>query len=351
MRIPEEIVQQLNELAIEDVAARLDISVSRHKACCFMHDDQHPSLSFNTKKNMFYCFVCNKGGGPIQLVQEHNNYSFQEACIWLGKEFNICWPTDERWIKPTKGPARKLHHKRAEERTPFDEEVSTWLVHNAGLSDAAKNFLYTERYFDPSVIEQLNIKSVTYPKQVVDALIGQFGEERCLRSGLIRRGNYGMFFYFYTPCLLFPYYERDGRVVGIQSRYLGNKENAPRFQFQSSQKTRLFNIPILNEMKCGDKLYISEGVTDCLALLSAGHKAVAIPSATILPEEDLILLKDYILYMYPDNDDAGCRAFRELRRFFVNNYSTVKAEKLPDGMKDFCYYYAIQKENGEEIRP
>ena len=55
--------------------------------------------------------------------------------------------------------------------------------------------------------------------------------------------------------------------------------------------------------------------------------------------------------MYPDNDDAGRRAFRELRRFFVNNYSTVKAEKLPDVMKDFCDYYAIQKENGEEIRP
>lgn len=56
---------------------------------------------------------------------------------------------------------------------------------------------------------------------------------------------------------------------------------APRFQFISSQKTRLFNLPVLNTMKFGEDLYISEGITDCLALLSAGKKAVAIPSATI----------------------------------------------------------------------
>jgi DNA primase len=92
-------------------------------------------------------------------------------------------------------------------------------------------------------------------------------------------------------------------------------------------------------MKLGDKLYISEGITDCLALLSADMKAVAIPSATILPLEDLVMLKSFDLHMYPDQDEAGQRAFMDLRRFFVNNESTLKAEKLPDGIKDYCEYY------------
>ena len=314
-----------------------------------MHDDLHPSLSFNANKNIFFCFVCDKGGGPIQLVQDYYNYSFQEACVWLGKEFNIWWPEDERRIKAAKEPMRKVRLKPVGEIIPFDEEVSTWLIHKASLSESAKRFLYSERHFEQAVIERLFIKSVTYPNRVVNALIGLFGEERCLRSGLVKRGRYGLYFYFYTPCLLFPYYGQDGRLVGIQSRYIGDKENAPRFQFQSSQKTRLFNLPILNGMKSGDKLYISEGVTDCLALLSAGKKAVAVPSSTILPEDDLILLKDYDLHMFPDNDDAGRRAFRELRRFFVNNYSTVKEERLPEGIKDYCMYYAKQKANGAEI--
>jgi DNA primase len=351
MIIPREIVEQLNELPIEDVAERVGLVVKKHKARCFMHDDHHPSLSFNTKKNTFFCFVCNKGGGPIRLVQEYNKFSFQEACVRLGREFRVWWPEGEIRIKAAKELVRKVHLKPVEEITPFDEELSAWLIHKAGLSESAKRFLYNERRFEQSVIERLNIKSVTYPKRVVDALVGQFGEERCLRSGLVKHGNYGLYFYFYTPCLLFPYYGQDGRLIGIQSRYIGDKENAPRFQFQSSQKTRLFNLPMLNGMKSGDILYISEGITDCLALLSAGKKAVAIPSATILPEGDLILLKDYDLHMFPDNDDAGRRAFRELRRFFVNNYSTLKEERLPEGIKDYCMYYVKQKANEAEIQP
>ena len=82
-------------------------------------------------------------------------------------------------------------------------------------------------------------------------------------------------------------------------------------------------------------------------MLSAGLNAVAIPGATILPLEDLILLKNYDLHMYPDQDEAGQRAFVELRRFFVNNYSMLRAEKLPEGIKDYCDYYISQSSDGE----
>ena len=34
----------------------------------------------------------------------------------------------------------------------------------------------------------------------------------------------------------------------------------------------------------------------------------------------------------------------ELRRFFVNNYSIVKTEKLPEGIKDYCEYYILTQE-------
>ena len=74
-------------------------------------------------------------------------------------------------------------------------------------------------------------------------------------------------------------------------------------------------------------------------MLSTGLKAVAIPSATIQPLEDLILLKNFDLHMYPDQDEAGKRAFMEIRRFFVQHYTTVKAEQLPEGIKDYSDYY------------
>jgi hypothetical protein len=79
-------------------------------------------------------------------------------------------------------------------------------------------------------------------------------------------------------------------------------------------------------------------------MLSAGMNAVAIPSATSLPFEDLVMLENYDLRMYPDQDEAGFGAFKKLRRFFINNYSTIKAEKLPEGVKDYCDYYVKSKE-------
>ena len=71
MRIPEDIVSQLEALSVEEVVRRLGVAVRRHMALCFMHDDHHPSLAFNSEKNTFYSIACLRGDGPIRMVQEH----------------------------------------------------------------------------------------------------------------------------------------------------------------------------------------------------------------------------------------------------------------------------------------
>lgn len=345
MNIPQNIISRLNELPIEEVAYKLGLEVKRHKTLCFKHNDHNPSITFSKTKNIYKCWVCGVGGGPIKLVQDKEGWNFPKACIWLGKEFNIWWPENSWDRNIFKRTVPKVHlPKNIKETLMFDEEIYIWLINNATLLEPAKKFLFQERHLREDVVKKLRIGSILNSNIIIENLIKIFGEEKCLKTGLIRRGDYGVYFYFYTPCLLFPYYDQDGILVGIQSRYLGTNEKAPRFQFMSSQKTRLYNLPILNNLKRGDKLYISEGITDCLALLSDDLNAVAIPSATILPMEDLVLLKNYDLHMYPDQDEVGQNAFMTLRRFFVNNYSTVKIEKLPDGIKDYCDFYIKKQE-------
>ena len=295
MNIPQDIIARLNELPIEAVADKLGIYVRRHKALCFKHDDHNPSITFSTSKNIYKCWVCGIGGGPIKLVQDKNACDFQTACVWLGQEFNISWSERKTYrnvIKRT-SPKKLQLTKHKEETSMFDKEVFTWLIDNTTLLDSAKFFLFKERCLNEDIVQKQRIGSVVNSFNIVNALVNKFGEDTCLRTGLIRKSCNGRYFYFYTPCLLFPYYDQDGILIGVQSRYLGTNEKAPRFQFMSSQKTRLYNLPILNCLDRGDKLYISEGITDCLALLSDGLKAVAIPSATILPKEDLILLKNF----------------------------------------------------------
>ena len=60
----------LRDLPIEEVAERLGLQVTHHKALCPFHDDHHASLSFRVSKNTYRCFVCGAHGGTIDLVMK-----------------------------------------------------------------------------------------------------------------------------------------------------------------------------------------------------------------------------------------------------------------------------------------
>lgn len=235
---------------------------------------------------------------------------------------------------------QKLKLEEAEK--PFSKDVAQWILDNNSLTKKGKEFLFGKRFLNSEVVKQLNIVSIDDSKLLVENMIKAFDSKTLQDSGFITITNGKLYFRLFTPCLIFPYYDKRDSLVGMQSRYLGKNLEAPRFQFISSQKARLFNLPVLNTMKYGEDLYISEGITDCLALLSAGKKAVAIPSATILPLFDLIKLKTYKLHMYPDQDNAGRQAFINLRRFFINHYASFKVEYLPEGVKDYSEYYIVK---------
>jgi hypothetical protein len=45
-------------------------SADEIKINCPFHNDKHPSLSLNVKKNIFYCFGCNKSGNSVELLNK-----------------------------------------------------------------------------------------------------------------------------------------------------------------------------------------------------------------------------------------------------------------------------------------
>ena len=89
-------LQALRDLPIEGVAERLGMEVKRHMALCPFHDDHHASLSFNTRKNTYRCFVCGASGGTIDLVMRFLHKDFKEACAWLDPYGSIHTPSPLR---------------------------------------------------------------------------------------------------------------------------------------------------------------------------------------------------------------------------------------------------------------
>ena len=127
-----------------------------------------------------------------------------------------------------------------------------------------------------------------------------------------------------------------------------SKHYTPRFRFPPGAQVGMYNKPVVRRLGDGDELWITEGPSDCWAMLSAGRKAVAIPSATSLTKDDIALLRDGLprgvtLHMMPDNDNPGMELFQTLKRFFPH----LKGHVLPDGVKDFGEMWGREVKNEE----
>ena len=304
-------LQKLRDLPIEGVAERLGLRVSRHKSLCPFHNDHHASLSFKVSKNSWRCFVCGASGGTIDLVMKYLGNGFREACRWLADENNII-------LTEYKPQTSDLGHQPS-----FDASRYERFFERPWLNDKARRFLYDERKLDPRVVAWCR-----------------------LTSWKDRQG---------VPWLQIPYYNREGKLIGIQNRNLayGSELNhepftmnrEPRFRFPSGSQCSIYNLPVLNLLKPGETLFITEGCSDCWAMLSAGHKAIAIPSATLLKRKDAALLRELMstlqitIGMYPDNDVPGERLFLQLKEVLPH----LVHYQLPPGHKDFSDYYVSIK--------
>ena len=350
--------QRLRSLPVEAVAERLGLRVVRHKSLCPFHDDHHASLSYSTSRNTFRCFVCDARGGTIDLVMRHLNMSFPDACRWLANGTNIILDTYRPRTPTADRPAR-----------PFDAARYGRLFEHPWLSDEARTFLFTERQLDPRVISWCRLTSWTD-----------------------RQG---------THWLQTPYFDASGQLIGMQNRNLdygrhkgdeGEEDNdsmgkgngsmgkgkqgqaveakqgravearqgqgsnakqgqaveakpegreAPRFRFPYGSRCTVYNLPVTAMLRPGEPLFITEGCSDCWAMLSAGHKAIAIPSATLLSQADKALLRDLAqrlgtsFHMFPDRDAPGERLFMQLKEVLPE----LQHHQLPPGCKDFAEYY------------
>ncbi|MBO7592247.1 MAG: hypothetical protein J6T00_02610 [Bacteroidaceae bacterium] len=312
--------------------------VKGHKALCCFHNDHRPSLTF--KKNKFRCWSCGESGDSISLVERVLGKNFLDACRWLADEHNVIL-TDERF---------RVQDDQEEQR-PFEGARYEHFFEHPFLNEEARKFLFEERKLDERVVRWCR-----------------------LTSWKDRRG---------VPWLQIPYYSQDDRLVGVQNRNLV-RGGLPRFRFPQGAECTIYNLPVLNLLHEGDELWITEGCSDCWAMLSAGRKAIAIPSATLLKKKDIELLRSLTpnpspvergekntlgngvtseasptggkatgrracsgmalegavsFHMYPDRDAPGERLFLQLQQVLP----TLVHHQLPPDCKDFSEYYLRTK--------
>lgn len=310
-------IDKLRSLSCEGVAQRLGIKVQHHKALCCFHSDHTPSLTF--KKNKFKCWSCGESGDSISFVMKVLGKDFLDACRWLADEHNVI-------VTSFTAP-----EDSAVQQKPFDASRYERFFEHPWLLPEARKFLFEERRIDPRVVRWCRVTSWKD------------------RSG--------------TPWLEIPYFNREGKLIGIQNRNL-IKGATPRFRFPQGSECGIYNLPVLNLLRPGEPLFITEGASDCWAMLSSGHKAIAIPSATLLTRKDIELLSSLPsrtgkatgrraplgngagggFHMFPDRDAPGERLFLQLKEVLPS----LVHHQLPPDCKDFSEFYVKVKVNNEK---
>ena len=397
--------QRLRSLPVEAVAERLGLRVVRHKSLCPFHDDHHASLSYSTSRNTFRCFVCDARGGTIDLVMRHLNMSFPDACRWLANGTNIILDTYRPRTPTADRPARPFdaaRYARLFEHPWLSDEARTFLFTERRLDPRVVSWCrltsWTDRqgthwlqtpYFDASgQLIGLQNRNLDYGKQK-----GDEGEEdkRSVDkdNGSMAKGNGSendvktamadgskdetqtcscFASTSLSPCSSKQQPPEDkegerevmrGLIEGAEGEDNAKQEQgsdakqgqaveakpecreAPRFRFPYGSRCTVYNLPVTAMLRPGEPLFITEGCSDCWAMLSAGHKAIAIPSATLLSQADKALLRDLAqrlgtsFHMFPDRDAPGERLFMQLREVLPG----LQHHQLPMGCKDFAEYY------------
>lgn len=356
-------IQKLRELDILQVADLLGMGLRNKRSLCIHHDDHHPSLAFNVRKNTCHCYSCGFSADTIGLVRERLNLGFSEACHWLADHFDVYIADEHRDThrKDVKKAVTASDRRMASLRAHFaethvshghpssayvapssvDVEFYQQMFRQMHLSESGQRFLFEERLLSPEALKVCQIVST----------------EQSVCMARVGRGV------FDGPSLIFPYFDQEGRLVSVQSRYLGKPKSElsfdmekvsidevkpdevkpddvkpkeiPRFKFAPGSHRMIYGLDRLKDYPPDEPLLITEGPSDCWTALTLGFHAIAIPSATLFDRRFQGLLAGRNLHIFPDQDEAGLSLYFELKIALPS----LVYHQLPEGCKDLSEYY------------
>lgn len=278
------------------------------------HDDRHPSCRINVQTNRFRCFSCGCHGNNIDLVQMVCGCDYNEAIRILTGESNM----------PVRSHTTPEPQETSDGNT-LDLECLRNLVsprdYYKALSPWAVDFL-RHRRIDPNIIDAKAIVSK---------------DQRVATQRKPRLDSNGKSFIptFPAPSLLFPYRDENDIIINLQARLHDPAPGQRRFHFPVGSHTVLWNPRDALTLPDGADLWLCEGVSDAMALITSGRPALALASATGLTHD----ARDFIakqaarlrMHIFSDRDRAGEQLYQKL----LTLCPALRRHNLPDGYKDF----------------
>ncbi|MDO4501400.1 MAG: CHC2 zinc finger domain-containing protein, partial [Erysipelotrichaceae bacterium] len=149
-----------NEVSIKEVIMDR-IPHGRYGCLCPFHEDKTTgSFHYSEKKNIFKCFSCNEGGGPVKFIEKFDKVSHKEAVLRLSLEYGFIdkgmydslSKSNDYEVKETKSANRSLHDSLKKNPDMQLHIVYKLLERNLPLTNQDREYLYSRNINDEDIL-------------------------------------------------------------------------------------------------------------------------------------------------------------------------------------------------------
>ncbi len=294
------------------------------KANCPFHNEKTASFVVSPVKQICHCFGCGEGGNVFTLVQKMENISFIESVKLLADRAGIT--IEEEKYSPQKQEQGKL--------IEIMKEAVKFYKESLVLNPAVNEYL-SARGLAPETVEEFHIGYAPGGNALSQHLKAKGFEERMIVKAWLAKSEGGIYDIF-RDRVMFPIFNAAGEPVAFGGRVLG--DGLPKYINSAEtdiyvKGRTLYNLNNARRAR-SERIAVTEGYTDAIAVSNAGCKGVVATLGTALTPEQAKLLKRYsqkVVIVY-DMDEAGRQGaarggailFEQGFEVYVSSYEEAK---------------------------
>ena len=336
-RIPDSDIERLkNEVSVERLVESAGIALKKSGkdkiGQCPFHEDSEPSLVVTPSKNLWHCFGCQIGGGPIDWIMKQRGVSFRHAVELLkeGAPSLAAEPVKRTTVKTLDAPVAL----DADDRALLKQTVD---YYHATLKQSPEALAYLKsRGLDhPDLIEHfcLGHANRTLGLRLPDKTrkAGADIRARLEAIGIYRATGHEHF----NGSLVVPIFDADGQVSELYGRKLRDdlRPGTPKHLYLPGPHAGVWNEAAFAGSR---EIILCEALIDAMTFWCAGYRNVTAAYGVEGFTDDILsafqrhgILRVLIAY---DRDEAGDRATATLaERLMAEGIECYRIE-FPKGM-------------------
>ena len=268
---------------------------------CPFHDDHNPSMSVSPDKQMFKCFVCEKGGNVFNFVSSYEHIPFNEAVALLGNKLGYNISTTTR-ITNNENKDYEIY------------TLATKFYQNNLYSNLGKNAIeyLSKRKLNKETLKKFDIGLSINRLPLTDFLLKKdYNLNKLIDLGLSNTMSNDIF----VDRIMVPLHDLNGNVIGFSGRIYQTNDDRKYINSKESnlfkKNNLLYNYHRAHEkLKKEDSIIIMEGFFDVIRADTIGITNCVATMGTALTKQHISILKKITnnIILCFDGDEAGEKA-------------------------------------------